>query len=258
MSKNRLFVLVLALASFSVAAQAQMYSSSDYTFRGFYVGGNVGGAITHARTNFTGLPDTATFFNLAPSSVTPESTGFLGGGQAGWNWIGDNNRLLFGVEGDFQGAGNLKGTTTVSPILRSDGVAQPGTSLMAQEEMPWFATLRARIGWVPTDRFLIYTTGGLAYAHIKWAGTADLTAATGFIYPSAADDNKAGWTAGGGFEYLAAHHVSLGGEYLYYNLGDIRLISSGSPANIACPTCQVQFVVNPTGHIVRGKVNFKF
>lgn len=258
MSKSRLLVLALVIASISVMAQAQMYSSSDYSFRGFYVGGNVGGAITHARTNFTGLPDAATFFNLADSSVTPAPTGFLGGGQVGWNWIADNNRLMFGLEGDFQATGNLNDTKIITPVLDSTGTAQPGTSLMAHEEMPWLGTLRARIGWVPTDRTLLYVTGGFAYANVKWAGNTDLTAATGFVYPSAADDNRAGWTVGGGFEYLAAHHVALGGEYLYYNLGDMRLISAGSPANIACPECQVQYVVNPTGHIVRGKINFKF
>jgi outer membrane immunogenic protein len=258
MSKSRLFLLVLVIASFGVVAQAQMYSSSDYSFRGFYVGANVGGVFNRANTGFTPLPDAATFFDLEPTGLTPTPDGFMGGGQVGWNWVGDS-RMMFGIEGDFQATASLSDTKTVTPIIDSTGAPEPaGTFLMAHQEMPWLGTLRARAGYVAGDRTLLYITGGLAYANVKWAATTDLTASTGFVYPAAINDNKAGWTVGAGFEFLATRHVAFGGEYLYYDLGDERIVDSGTPANLACPTCQVQYTVSSIGHVVRGKINFKF
>lgn len=259
MGKSRLFLLALVIASISVVAQAQMYSTTDYSFRGFYVGGNVGGAFNRADTAFTPLPDPGTFFDLEPVRLDPAPRGFMGGGQVGWNWVGDNARMMFGLEGDFQGASGLNDTKTVTPIVNSTGALEPaGTFIMAHQEMPWFATLRVRAGWVPTDRTLIYVTGGIAYANVKWAATTDLTTSTGFVYPAATNDNKTGWTAGGGAEFLVARHVSVGGEYLYYDLGGVRIVDAGTPANIGCATCEVQYKFIATGHIVRGKINFKF
>ena len=267
MSKSRLFILALAMASFCVAAQAQLHSSSDYSFHGFYVGGNVGGTFNNADTTFTPLPDAPTFFDLAPTTVAPNPSGVMGGAQAGYNWLGDNH-FMFGLETDMQGS-NINSTKTVSPIV--DSTLTPGaagTFLMVHQEMNWLGTLRARAGFTVGDRVLIYGTGGMAYGHVKWSGTTDYTATAACIgcvaYPSSFDDNKVGWTAGGGFEFLASRHVAFGAEYLYYDLGDEKIITSPIPATggatgaTGCPTCQVQYDVNSIGHIVRGKINFKF
>lgn len=262
MSKSsKLFVILLAIATFCVSAQAQSHgTTSDYTFRGFYVGANVGGAWGNGDTHFTPLPDVPTFFDLAPTTLSPDPTGFMGGGQAGYNWVADNN-FMFGLETDFQGA-NLDGTQTVTPITDSTGAPEPaGTFLMAHHETNWLGTLRARAGYVAGERWLLYGTGGLAYGHVKWAATTDYSAVcVGCLtYPAAFDDNKVGWTGGGGIEFLMGHHWTIGGEYLYYDLGDDKFVADSVPANAGCGgTCQVQYDVNSSGNIFRGKLNFKF
>jgi outer membrane immunogenic protein len=257
MSKSsKLFVIFLAIATFCVSAQAQSHgSTSDYTFRGFYVGANVGGTWMNGDTGFTPLPDVPTFFSLKPTTLSPDPSGFMGGGQAGYNWVADNS-FMFGLETDMQGA-SLDGTQTVTPIIQSDGSpAGAGSFLQAHSESNWLGTLRARAGFVAGERWLIYGTGGMAYGHVAWNGQTNYLAGGGCcIYAAAFDDNKVGWTAGGGIEYLVGQHWSLGAEYLYVDLGDERFAADSVPPN---PPLQVQYNVNSIFHVVRGKLNFKF
>jgi outer membrane immunogenic protein len=77
------------------------------------------------------------------------------------------------------------------------------------------------------------------------------------------DDNlEAGWTAGGGLEWLFMRHWSIKAEYLYYDLGTAHyglsnlsnFNTSGTLFTTALPTSSVDF----SGHIVRGGLNFHF
>src|SRR5438105_3908799 len=113
-----LAVLVLIAFAATPVAQAQT-KSSDYTFKGFYVGANLGGSASNADTKFTPLPDEPTFFSLKTTTLSPSPSGFIGGGQVGYNWQGDSS-FVFGAEADFQG-GSIDGTKTVTPIIQSDG-----------------------------------------------------------------------------------------------------------------------------------------
>jgi len=57
------------------------------------------------------------------------------------------------------------------------------------------ASLRLRAGFA-SGRFLVYATGGLAFA----------------------DFDNLGWVAGGGLEYALSDHWTVGAEYLYYEI----------------------------------------
>src|SRR6266581_5962203 len=74
----------------------------DYTWTGFYFGGNAGYGWGNADTRFEPLPDPVTFFSLEPQSLSPDPSGFIGGGQIGYNWQW-NKWLVLGTETDFQG-----------------------------------------------------------------------------------------------------------------------------------------------------------
>ena len=58
----------------------------DYTWTGFYFGGNGGYGWGNGDTHFRPLPDAATFFDLEPTTLSPDPSGFIGGGQIGYNW----------------------------------------------------------------------------------------------------------------------------------------------------------------------------
>lgn len=255
MNKVRFTLLTLLLVLIAVTGAQAQSTTDDYTFKGFYVGANVGGAWGNGDTHFTPLPDATTFFALAPTTLSPDPSGWLAGGHAGYNWQSDGG-FVFGVETDFQGTG-LDGTQTVTPIIDSTGAPEPaGTFLMAHHEMNWFGTLRPRVGYAG-HRWMIYGTGGLAYGHVKWAATTDYSAIGpgASQYPAAQEETKIGWTGGAGLEFAMTPHWIIGGEYLYYDLGDTRIVANPVLPN---PPFQVQYDFGTTGNIFRGRLSYRF
>src|SRR5258707_333063 len=75
--------------------------------------------------------------------------GFIGGAQIGYNWQGASP-LVLGVEADFQGSAQRRSDSGVLPVLRLTTIEQ---------KLPWFGTVRGRIGYA-VDRALIYAPGG--------------------------------------------------------------------------------------------------
>lgn len=248
-----LFFCLLVLPLFAAHAQSSSQAPEDYTFRGFYVGANAGGAWTNGDTRFFPLPDAATFFALKPTTVAPQPNGWLAGGGGGYNF--QYKRFVFGVEADIQGAG-IDGTRIVTPIIQNDGTsAGVGTQLVVHHEMNWIGTVRPRFGVTVGRRWLLYGTGGLAYGHVQWMGQTDYTAVGGPGYMALQEETKVGWTAGGGVEVLLTPHWSLRGEYLYYDLGSTHLIANPVPPN---PPFQVGYAFNNSGNIMRGGISFRF
>jgi outer membrane immunogenic protein len=160
-------------------------------------------------------------------------SGLIGGLQAGYNWQFTANWLA-GLEADFDGAGLSGGPSSSAFVL--GGACCNLSSFQAKEDIEWFGTVRARLGWLPTNTLLVYGTGGFAYGHvhdevalnignsfgvpgvfIDGFGFACSTPANCFAGSSSRIGT--GWTAGGGFEYALSQNVSFKAEYLYVNLG---------------------------------------
>jgi outer membrane immunogenic protein len=156
---KRLFVAgaaLLALASTAAAAdlpapqpyyQAPAFLPPPFTWSGFYLGVNGGGAFG------TSTWDTAGSINT--------SGGFVGG-TIGYNY--QINHFVIGAEGDVDWAG-ISGSTTTAACPAG---CKTGDS--------WLATARGRVGYA-ADRFLPYVTGGAAFGNIN-ATTAGLTTST--------------------------------------------------------------------------------
>ena len=229
--------------------------SCDYSWTGFYIGINGGYGWGSADTSFDPLPDAVTFFALEPTTLNPDPAGFIGGGQLGynfqWNW------LVLGVETDFQGS-DMEGIETSSPIIDIAGSSRgSGSFLAAHERTQWFGTARARIGFAPFCRLMVYATGGLAYGNVDYSANTNFD--NGITYPVAFSQTKAGWTIGGGLEYALSHHWSVKVEYLYYDLGDEdrtqNQLFNGVPQG---PPFFVHYHFETTANVVRGGLNFKF
>ena len=265
-----LFCACAALALTAVAGPEPMPSGKemkqvapappecDYTWTGFYFGGNAGYGWGSADTDFHPLPDAATFFDLAPQSLSPDPNGFIGGGQVGFNWQW-NKWLVLGVEADFQGS-DIEGHDTrfgFPDITGSPNFAAPDSFIFAHERMQWFGTARGRIGFAPLCRLLLYATGGLAYGNVDYSANTNFD--NGFTYPVRFSETNVGWTVGGGLEYAISHHWSVKAEYLYYDLGDQgrtqNQLIDGVPQG---PPFFVHYNFETTGNIVRGGLNFKF
>jgi outer membrane immunogenic protein len=73
--------------------------------------------------------------------------------------------------------------------------------------VPWFGTVRGRIGLTVMPTLLIYGTGGFAYADVQRNG--------GLYGMNNNSTTQTGWTAGGGAEWMFMPNWSAKAEYLY-------------------------------------------
>jgi outer membrane immunogenic protein len=179
--------------------------SRAHIWSGIYVGVNAGGAFGNFSANATSGPFTADLGSV-------NASGFIGGGQVGAQM--QYQHFVYGVEADFQG----------SSQDHSDTYNFLGTPVTVSESMPWFATVRGRLGWA-VDNVLLYGTGGMAIVDGKLSGSAlGITASN--------ETSHIGWTAGGGVEWAFAPHWSAKAEYLYMDSGNIEIANvSGITVN---------------------------
>ncbi|MGA8172044.1 MAG: outer membrane beta-barrel protein [Methylocystis sp.] len=263
-------ISILATSAVLLASAVTLASAADLPSReapppdvppppawtGFYFGVNGGYTWTGSNTINQTYADTwaggfATHAALGdiPSQVSVGSSGFLGGGQVGFNWQFSNN-FVIGAEADIQG---LTGGTKTANVLSGNSATSFSRGLSE------LGTVRARVGFLATPILLIYATGGLAY------GQADLT---GNYYGAWSPvlqliDNQSqtgvGYAVGGGVEWLFAKNWSAKAEYLYYDLGSVTTTgvqySYKSPAGVAqISTAQSSSSFN--GHVVRVGLNY--
>ena len=163
-----------------MAVKAPVYVEPPFTWTGFYVGINGGGAF--GRSSFG-----------APVPTAFDTSGGLVGGTIGYNW--QSGPIVFGLEGDADWA-DIRGSATCA------------AGITCGTRSDFLATVRGRVGYA-FDRFLPYVTGGLAVGNIR-------SSVTGF---GTTDVTNAGWTLGAGVEASFARNWSAKLEYLYVDLG---------------------------------------
>jgi outer membrane immunogenic protein len=166
------------------ATYAPIVAPVPYSWTGFYIGINGGGAFGNSNFLDSVLGNSGSF-NVSGGMV---------GGTVGANYqIG---RFVLGIEGDGDWQ-NLDGTTN------SGSCAFVG----CETKSDWLATVRGRAGYT-WDRFFVYGTGGAAFANVK-AGAGALPFS---------NTTETGWTAGAGVEYAFLPNWSAKVEYLYVGL----------------------------------------
>jgi outer membrane immunogenic protein len=230
-------------------------------FKGFYVGGNAGGAF--GRSNVDTSPifsPTGYFASTSTPAITIASAqkikpnGFTAGGQAGYNFQWDN--VVFGLEWDF-GKMDLSGSATVTQTYPC--CAPTAFTVTQTAGTSWVMTARPRVG-VVFGHVLFYGTAGGAVDNVKYSALFTDTFATAHESASL-DDKRAGWVAGGGAEFSLSHHLSVKGEYLYSGFGTSTVTSTNLTAftpPIAFPTNIFTHTVSLHANIARAGVNFRF
>lgn len=234
-----LFGVVAAnAADMAVKARPVPVAAQVFSWTGFYVGANVGGAWTPSSggsafgplfPDFLVLPPVAAVPTLIPGQLDVlagggRRSGVIGGGQIGYNW--QVNQFVLGVEADAVGTG-LNGTSasasrTIGAPLFAPAVTQ--TVTVDFGHIDWMASFRGRAG-VTVDRALFYVTGGAAVAEIGGSRTTvvngpgiALPAGT-FTATNGGSTTRWGWTVGGGIEWAFNPNWSLAGEYRYTDFG---------------------------------------
>jgi outer membrane immunogenic protein len=235
-----------------------------FTWTGFYIGLNAGGIFSTGSRSLTLVDPNAgvdgAFLNGAlPGGLGNSNGGFIGGGQAGYNW--QTGAFVFGVETDFDGttlskSNNLTGAGFFDPYIG----ATDNLTLHSKVSLDWLGTTRGRVGFVvtPDNRFMIYGTGGVAYG----GGSANVSFydnATGAFWSGSPSSSRVGWTIGAGAEYAFTNNWTIRGEYLYVDLGSSNFTSIGNPgAAFAFPGVYAQGHINYDASIFRAAVNYKF
>ena len=277
---------LLSIATVSTIALTQMASAADlprkapvYTppppavisWTGFYIGGDIGGARMSSQ-NYTFADPGNAAFDTCGNCIVPYQNQVLSGGSdssiigglyLGYNWQFAPTWLV-GVEGDFSWTGLKKSVN--GPLLSDSGssstiIPVAGSNLSFQTEVQWLATLRARLGWLIQPNWLVYATGGAAWAHADVSANATCPVSTldgcGLSLLSGAAFSSSttltGYVVGGGVEWQIPM-TALGGhwrarvEYLYHGFNQSQsgsaLFVNGTGAPVACnitPTCSALY-----------------
>jgi outer membrane immunogenic protein len=188
-----------------------------YSWTGFYVGANMGGAWASGTLsgNFTlpappvpgapKPPPPKPPYSLDPAlSMSASTSGVIGGGQLGYNWqIG---AFVLGGEWDFDW-----------PSLNASGGIG---NLAVTANTNWVNILAARFGWA-ADNWLWYGKAGGGWANNQATLTNVVTGAQ-----MTASNTNSGWLLGAGLEYAFAPCWTVKIEYDYLGLNRWTLNST--------------------------------
>jgi len=186
-------------------------AAPQYNWSGFYVGGQAGVAFNRDSGAFSS--DSA----FAGGNDDGE-TGFIGGGHVGYDYQMGN--LVLGAVADLN---YIDASADSSFTLDSFG--GDTSRFGVDSDINYVGTVRAKAGYA-MDRFMVYATGGLAYADIdnKRRGDSTFIAPNGdgYTVSGSTDSDDVGYAVGAGFDVLATQNVSFGLEYLYTDLGESK------------------------------------
>lgn len=273
---------------------------SSPAWTGFHFGLNAGGAwgndASLSRRGFpvyarpqsaaTTIPVvTGVAMGLTGAQNLQTAAGFIGGAQLGYDF--QRGSLVFGIEADFQGVagGEQSDGPTVKSFPYSYYSLARGayldnneiTRLAGEKTLNYIGTARAKVGYLATPDILIYATGGLAYGGVTLKSAtnvvdiSELTDEYG-IGLSSRSATLAGWTAGGGIEWMFVKNWSAKLEYLYYDLGSLQMFGGAAfqtrnavpPFGAGTPQGEVATIAGQNvsarfnGNILRAGVNYHF
>jgi len=175
----------MALAGAADAADLQtrappiyLPSPPVFAWTGFYAGLNAG--YTFGGSNSADVetaPGVAiagiqSFADAVAASATDvlslRNSGFIGGGQVGYN-LQFANSWLVGIEADIQGTGarSSAGAVRIAPVAGvPPSILQAQTNISVNNALDYLGTVRGRLGVLVTPALLIYGDGGFAYGGV--------------------------------------------------------------------------------------------
>ncbi len=243
-----------------------------YNWTGFYVGANGGYGWGDPSYSIAPDSDAARLFILSHDlrSGAFDVSGGVVGGQLGYNWQ-ISPKWVTGLEADF-GYARLRGNSSITTrALFGDTVNHT-----YETKLDWLGTIRGRLGFLPTENFLIFATGGVAYGrtsanqsttNLTYKGVyfqgvfpdgSTLFCVGGTCTSGGGSKTSVGWTIGGGMEYAIWKNITLKAEYLYVDLGDQTIHPLSQSFSGSAPTSIAVAYRSNTYNIVRGGINFRF
>jgi outer membrane immunogenic protein len=200
--------------------KAPRYVEPAANWTGWYIGANAGAAWQNTNAKLVDQ-----YSGFTSHRETFSKTGFIGGGQIGYNW--QHGNFVFGLEGDISG-------------LSSKNTGQAGY-LAYSSQIRWLSTVRSRFGLAVGDT-MAYMTAGVAFGGVKVSSTECVGCDS---YSSS--KTRTGWTVGGGVEHMLNRNWTIGLEGLFVDLGKSSASGDGKTTRF-----QNQALIG------RVKLNYKF
>jgi outer membrane immunogenic protein len=230
-----------------------------YDWTGFYIGGNVGYSWGDWNsTSLNGVP-----FPVG-TSFNPHVDGWIGGGQAGYNWQ-VNRSWVLGLEADIQATGERASNSNIATTLipfSTDFHFSLTQASASDWKFPWFATFRGRVGVLVDPQTLLYATGGLAVGEFQFSSatmttlqrllgaTSTTPSGAPVVATTAFSDSRTrvGGAVGVGVERKFDKNWSAKLEYLYLDFGTATYFAGTAS----------QTDVRLRDNIVRVGINYEF
>lgn len=237
---------LIALAMAAPASAADMAVKAPpppppapiFSWTGFYVGGNIGGA--WANNDFRD--------SLFLTNFDNNRGVFIGGGQIGANYqIG---QFVIGGEWDFDWAANNNNNI---------GVIVPGVGTIAiTNNDRWITTVAARFGWA-INNWLIYGKAGGGWVGSNNFTVTNLTTGASFSCGAAfnnfnCNNSTGGWLVGAGVEYAVTNNWTVKVEYDYLGLENRSFAVPATAPFLAGDT----FTTNHNRNVQMVKVGFNY
>ena len=255
--------------------------AETFAWQGFYAGLNAGGAWnSNATANLLSTPVfvapgvgeepwAASSSMASARTLATQGAGFIGGGQIGYNWQ-VNESFVLGMEADIQGIADSANSGTNTSLLPTPTAGLNFLTVSsASKGLDYLGTVRGRVGYLLTPTLLAFASGGFAYGGV--------TAKTGFFQTvpndqppsyqflaannSSFSNTRAGWTVGGGAEWLFCPNWSVKLEYLYYDLGNANYpvgITTDRNFGDILLVSNTRASTRFDGHVARLGVNYHF
>jgi outer membrane immunogenic protein len=260
--------------------KAPAAAAPAYNWSGWYGGLNAGwvggsGSVSNDASivSTSSAPVNAEAMASGATNTSDKSSGFIGGGQFGYNYQ-FSHLFVAGFEADIQGlSGAHKQLSSVTPLLDNHGnFASVVTNSTTTRDLSYLGTLRARVGVLVVPSFLLYATGGLAYGGVK-SDTTIAQSVTNTDGPPPAtltsgsfSGTRVGYVVGGGGEWMLSSNWSAKLEYLHYDLGSATYATGGLANNLEQASLQgsgtaavaTSSKVRFNDNIVRVGVNYHF
>jgi outer membrane immunogenic protein len=173
--------------------KAPRYIEPAASWAGWYIGAHAGAAWHNTQTDSITQP-----YSFFSGTTSASKTGFIGGGQIGYNWQRGN--FVFGLEGD------------ISALSSKTSGGLASTYAVLESRIRWLSTVRTRFGLAVGDT-MAYMTAGVAIGGVK-------NSLTSVGLASYSDSStKVGWAIGGGVEHMLNRNWTIGLEGLFVDLG---------------------------------------
>lgn len=198
-------------------------SGIDWT--GFYGGVHTGmnsGSLSSVATAFDGTSDPISSSESFENGIGNSA---MFGVQAGYNHQ-LNNRVVVGVEADISKI-RMKGSHLT--YMEEEWVAPrndfAGIQSNTNYEVDWKGSIRGRLGYAFDDRWLVYGTAGVAFAHQKMSRDQyrfdEISYSKNTLSFIEKDSSlRTGLTIGGGVEYAINDRWSVSADYTYSRFGN--------------------------------------